>query len=251
MDPWGNSERYSKKQPRGGDRFAALSANVRTIAENARKLDDMMNDIGTRRDTRDLRNRIRDLRNETAELVQEAKAIIAEGSQPSEKSKLDKLANEFQTALKTYERAAQESIRKEKELLTAMELHMSQGGDNRQSVGKYDLQEIGLGDVDEAIIEEQNREIRELERDLVGLADVFKDVKELIEEQGTALDPAEQNVRDAEETTRGAVVELKKANKLACAARWKILIIVVLCLVILLLIVLVIALAVGITQGNK
>lgn len=65
-------------------------------------------------------------------------------------------------------------------------------------------------EVDAAIIDEQNRGIRQLEQDLIELAETFKDVAKLTGEQGQELQHIQVNVQTAEAKTDKAVGELHK-----------------------------------------
>jgi len=104
---------------------------------------------------------------------------------------------------------------------------------------------------DSAILEERNRDVSEIAEQLGALRDVAKDINELVYEGREKLDMADVHVTNADESTNQAVEELVIANKYACAARWKVLIIVVLILVILLIIAAVLGIILGVVFGTK
>jgi len=77
------------------------------------------------------------------------------------------------------------------------------------------------------------------------------DVHNLVEEGREGLNAVEGHVDATDKNTSKAVDELVVASKLACGARWKVLIIVLLCLAILLVIAAVIGVVVGVVVGLK
>jgi len=75
--------------------------------------------------------------------------------------------------------------------------------------------------------------MKEIESEMGALKDVITDVHGLVEQGKEGLDHIEGHVSEAETNTKHAVDELIIANKWACSARWKVLIIVIICLAIL------------------
>ena len=76
-------------------------------------------------------------------------------------------------------------------------------------------------DFQESLIIERESEIRQIEQSVGELNELFRDVATMVYEQGEVLDVISDNVQGVREDTRGADVELRKANKYQRNARTK------------------------------
>jgi len=97
---------------------------------------------------------------------------------------------------------------------------------------------------DVAIIQERNRDMREIESELSALRDVMRDVKDLVDEGRDQLDIAEQQVVVSDVRVEKGIDDLEESNKLACSARWKKLWILICCLILLAIIAVVVVVVV-------
>jgi t-SNARE complex subunit (syntaxin) len=75
--------------------------------------------------------------------------------------------------------------------------------------------------IDRAIIEERDTEIRQLEREIVGLNEVFKDVAELVKEQGETITTIEDETLKAAHNVEEGVGQLRKASEYQKSSRSK------------------------------
>jgi len=113
--------------------------------------------------------------------------------------KHDKLAKQFNDTLIEYENLVKLSLRKEREIASFIEERRSvreQDPDERERrISRFsDLQELKLSEVDEqAILEEQNKDMLQIEKDLVELADCFIDMANEVKIQGEELNKVENN----------------------------------------------------------
>lgn len=73
---------------------------------------------------------------------------------------------------------------------------------------------VTYDDHDTALIEERNKEIREIAQDMAALQEMFQDVNIKVEEQAPQLEQAEVQVHQAQETVVAATHEVAKAGKL-------------------------------------
>eukprot|EP00010_Vexillifera_abyssalis_P004634 CAMPEP_0201560892 /NCGR_PEP_ID=MMETSP0173_2-20130828/78504_1 /ASSEMBLY_ACC=CAM_ASM_000268 /TAXON_ID=218659 /ORGANISM="Vexillifera sp., Strain DIVA3 564/2" /LENGTH=118 /DNA_ID=CAMNT_0047975355 /DNA_START=480 /DNA_END=837 /DNA_ORIENTATION=- len=69
-----------------------------------------------------------------------------------------------------------------------------------------------LGDVDNNIITDANREVQELAKETAVAAEMFADVSQQVAEQGEMLDAAEDNLMDADEKVTEGVEIFNLSN---------------------------------------
>merc|ERR1712225_554 len=109
----------------------------------------------------------------------------------------------------------------------SQEMAYRQGGTHsqRDSLRQPLLQQTVSGvssyDTDAALIEERNRDMREIEGELSALRDVMRDVKGLVDEGRDQLDIVEEQVVVSDIRVEKGIDDLTDANRLACSARWK------------------------------
>jgi t-SNARE complex subunit (syntaxin) len=97
---------------------------------------------------------------------------------------------------------------------------------------------------DAKLIEERNRDMREIESEIGAVREVMQDFSDIVAQGREQLDTVEVTVGKTDEDVEKGVEELVVANKFACSARWKMLIIAILCLLILAIIIAVIVIVV-------
>lgn len=74
-------------------------------------------------------------------------------------------------------------------------------------------------DVDAAIIQDRNAEIRQIETDVICLNEIFRDLAMLVSDQGEQIDVAAKNTEEAVVATEEGVQNLEKAEAHSIAAR--------------------------------
>jgi t-SNARE complex subunit (syntaxin) len=98
--------------------------------------------------------------------------------------------------------------------------------------------------VDDALVEEYNAELRGLVNDLRGLQEAQVSVNQLVTQQQNLLDIGEQNVVVSESNIVAGTADVEQTRDLACAIRWKKLIIAIVVVSILVIIAIIITLSV-------
>lgn len=68
--------------------------------------------------------------------------------------------------------------------------------------------------LNEAIIEEREQGIKEIQQQIGEVNDIFKDLAVLVHEQGAMIDDISSNIESAQATTTQGTSELKKAAKI-------------------------------------
>jgi len=114
------------------------------------------------------------------------------------------------------------------------------------------LQELKLSEVDEqAILEEQNKDMLQIEKDLVELADCFIDMANEVKIQGEELNKVENNTSKSAIQVEQGTGEVSKAFRYAQAARKKIVVLIILSIILLGILAIIIWLAVCTPWNNK
>jgi len=132
-----------------------------------------------------------------------------------------------------------DSLQKERELATSMRESFL-GTSNNSGTQDIQLQLQEFKDVDEAIINEQNDDIKEIEKNLQELSECFVDVAQEVDAQKADLAVVESNTQAAKQAVEYGTKELDKANKYAISIRKKYVLIVVAILCALIAIILII-----------
>lgn len=79
--------------------------------------------------------------------------------------------------------------------------------------------QLHMVSMNEQMIMQRDKELREIMSSITDLQDLFKDLSQMVIEQGTILDNIEYNVQQVVEHTEMAVQELTTANKYQKTAR--------------------------------
>tara|TARA_Y100000591_G_scaffold201112_1_gene173962 strand:+ start:142 stop:399 length:258 start_codon:yes stop_codon:yes gene_type:complete len=74
-------------------------------------------------------------------------------------------------------------------------------------------QQLAIIDINQQIIDERNREMEKVAKDVEAVNDIYKDLAILVQEQGYQINTIADNIECSLQETQGAVVELEKASK--------------------------------------
>jgi len=237
MSDWGND-----KNNGGQDIFVKIANNVQQLNVAVRDINNFCNQIGTAKDSSKLRDQLKKKRDETQQIVVDTKALLSGQFSRDDKLKKDKLVKQFNDILEEYEKIVKLSIRKEREVVEFLRDSIignrSRSSTEQESQLGLKLNDIKFGSVDEAIINEQNQEIKELEENLSELAECFVDIHTEVVAQGEQLNRAEGNIKQADQDTYQGTKEIHQAGIFATKARIKVCIIISIILVIIIAIIL-------------
>jgi glucose/arabinose dehydrogenase len=146
------------------------------------------------------------------------------GAQSALKARPDKpAADELARATAAFTRVAQRVEQREQSVVQTMTatLHNAPSASPAQKQAMMDT----YGLVDDALVEEYNAELRGLVSDLKGLQEAQASVNTLVTHQQSLLDVTEQNVVVADQNISVGTADIEETRDLACAIRWKKLII--------------------------
>ncbi|CAB4275537.1 unnamed protein product [Prunus armeniaca] len=217
---------------------AAGIFQINTAVSTFRRLVDA---IGTTKDTPDHRQKLHNTRQRILELVKDTSAKLKALSEsdhhinvnPSKQIEDAKLARDFQTTLQEFQKVQQLASERESTYMpslplaaatsaaSASEEHLeptSTRDQHRQPfLQEQKRQEVLLLDneisFNEAIIEEREHGIREIEEQIGQANEIFKDLAVLVHEQGVVIDDIHSNIDNSSAATTQARVQLAKASK--------------------------------------
>ncbi|KAM1565341.1 hypothetical protein ACFX1Z_044172 [Malus domestica] len=201
----------------------------------------MVDAIGTAKDTPDHRQKLHNTRQRILELVKETSAKLKSLAQSDRQSNVNpskqiedaKLARDFQTTLQEFQKVQQLASERESTYMPSLptsaasasasgeylEPSSSSTRDQHRQPFLQDQkrQELLLLDnevaFNEAIIEEREQGIRDIEAQIGEASEIFKDLAVLIHEQGVVIDDIQSNIDNSSSATTQARVQLAKASK--------------------------------------
>lgn len=198
----------------------------------------LLNDLGTSRDTPQLREKLHKTRQHIGQLVKETSARLKEASETDQHQEVSaskkiadaKLAKDFQAILKEYQKAQQLAAERE----TAYTPFVSQVAESssyssnvpdssaevnqeQQFLIQTRKQEFfqleNEVSFNEAIIEERDQGIKEIQNQISEVNEIFKDLAVLVNEQGIVIEDIGSNIETSYHATAEATTHLVKASK--------------------------------------
>eukprot|EP01091_Cochliopodium_minus_P012199 TRINITY_DN3644_c0_g2_i1.p1 TRINITY_DN3644_c0_g2~~TRINITY_DN3644_c0_g2_i1.p1 ORF type:complete len:256 (-),score=74.31 TRINITY_DN3644_c0_g2_i1:111-773(-) len=185
------------------------------------------NDLGTQKDTKDLRKRIDKGRNATKNLCQDIKQILSEkeGVPKNDQITLKKLTEDFQEIKGKYDKVRDHSLKKEKEIVVEIQNSFSQNSshlDHKPSFINIPSIMDGLSsidDIDQEIIKERNNELKVIEGELNDITDMFVDINKMLVQQGEQIDQIDSNIDTTQNNVEDGTYDTAVAKYLDCKRR--------------------------------
>eukprot|EP00823_Brevimastigomonas_motovehiculus_P000086 TRINITY_DN10193_c0_g1_i1.p1 TRINITY_DN10193_c0_g1~~TRINITY_DN10193_c0_g1_i1.p1 ORF type:complete len:266 (+),score=50.00 TRINITY_DN10193_c0_g1_i1:113-910(+) len=203
-----------------------LGSDIAELEKRNVKLDRMLGKIGMKGDDQSLRAAL-DEEHESAKLL--CKKIIDElkyQQQNSDKRNFQRLANQFQTALERFKQLHASFEQKEQRIVkTYSDAHPSyQGNDDALERGEQDQQQdsqsqVQFTDYDIDDIQKRRDQIVQLERDTGEVAEMFRDLATMVNEQGQVLDQIADNIGNSKTLVSAGHEELVSAEDYQIRAR--------------------------------
>eukprot|EP01041_Mallomonas_annulata_P003844 gene3844-7664_t len=207
--------------------FAQLGESLRDLQKLTESLDKKISDCKTKRVTpiqknemdiqlreaRDLVNRLR-IQFESQQRQLESRTTPRTTETAQSRQALNKLFREYEilsNKIKNqYEESAQIRIFHD-DILEGSNI----SNNNKSSTNKMEaprlIQAYHDNDVDQAILEEREREIKKINRDLILVNEMFKDVASLVHEQGAVIEEIAVSTEQSHERARAGLQEVQKA----------------------------------------
>ncbi|KAF8412789.1 hypothetical protein HHK36_000759 [Tetracentron sinense] len=233
--PLASRRDYNGKQ----DPTQAVASGVFQINTAVSTFQRLVNTLGTPKDTPELREKLRKTRLHIGQLVKDTSAKLKQASEtdqhtevsPSKKIADAKLAKDFQAVLKEFQKAQRLAAERETAYApfvpqavlpssyTATELDISsdKSPEQRALLVESRRQEVLLLDnevvFNEAIIEEREQGIQEIQQQIGEVNEIFKDLAVLVHEQGAMIDDIDSHVENSYAATAQGKSQLVKASK--------------------------------------
>ncbi|KAL5724912.1 Syntaxin-22 [Ranunculus cassubicifolius] len=197
----------------------------------------LVNTLGTPKDTPELREKLHKTRLHIGQLVKDTSAKLKQASEtdhysdvsPSKKITDAKLAKDFQLVLKEFQKAQRLAAERETSYSPTgppvpssyagsdLEAGSDRNGEQHMALVESKRQEVVLLDneivFNEAIIEEREQGIQEIQNQIGEVNEIFKDLAVLVHEQGVMIDDVDTNIQNSHAATLQAKSQLAKASK--------------------------------------
>jgi len=202
----------------------AISESVNDLRKRNQKLDRMLAKMGTKADDADFRQQMAKERKAAKKLCKDIMAAIKNG----DKQALGDVTKEFESELGKFANVSQNIEQKERSTLRLMSnaseprspprpaAAAASGGD--ASFQQEDM-EINFVEYDVEEIKRREEGIKQIERDVVEVSEMFKDLHGLVNEQQESLDVIADNIDKTKTETQQAHNELLQAEALQRKAR--------------------------------
>ncbi|KAK9928023.1 hypothetical protein M0R45_025180 [Rubus argutus] len=221
------------------DPTQAVASGIFQINTAVSTFQRLVNTIGTPKDTPELREKLHKTRLHIGQLVKDTSEKLKLASDRDHHSEVNaskkvadaKLAKDFQAVLRDFQKAQRLSAERETAYApfvpqavlpssyTASEIDVTsdKSPEQRALLVESRRQEVLLLDneiaFNEAIIEEREQGIQEIQQQIGEVNEIFKDLAILVHEQGTMIDDVGYNIESAQSATAQAKSQLVKASK--------------------------------------
>ncbi|KAG9257586.1 t-SNARE [Emericellopsis atlantica] len=213
-----------------------LKGKLQSLLTSNRKLANDVNVLGTKKDSPRLRERVNNAMDKTRHICQEIgegvkKLQSWEELSKQQKYEQTKVSSDFQTALQEFQSLQRRALEKEKASVHAARVaHDAEPGHATSPSGGQQQEQLQMSaplavqdevDFQEALIIEREEEIRNIEQGVGDLNVLFRQVAQIVDEQGEQLTSIADNIENVHDDTRHADVETRQAARYQKAARNK------------------------------
>lgn len=207
---------------------------------NNSKLRTEINRLGTRQDNPRLRERVQALLEESRDQFKDVGEGVKKLQQwgeditPTQKYSQQKLAREFGASLKEFQSLQRTALEKLNASVSAAKAALDSDSPSEARGAQQDelqllqqqQEQVHLANQDDvdfqdALIAEREEEIRQIEEGVGDLNVLFRQVAQIVSEQGEQLETIESNAVNIRDDTRGADYELRSAARYQKNARSK------------------------------
>lgn len=226
---------YSKL---GDGSIQEFADQLREFHKRIKAIQQLSSQLGTETDNDALRRRINSEREAAKEATQRLIQLTKlRPTERVEKQRHEKLVSDFKTVMEEYEKVTQDTLERERRIQRAIRNSIQESESERpasmsRQTGEFQV----LGEFDETVLKARQEEIEALEKDLIHTKVLFKDVSDMVQEQGISLDKIEEHADVAVAETGHAVEELDRAEVYQKRARgklgWIIVAVLALCIVV-------------------
>ncbi|XP_063239442.1 syntaxin-12 [Bacillus rossius redtenbacheri] len=214
-----------------------VGTSIQKISQNVSSMQKMVNQLDTPQDSQELRNQLHQIQHYTQQLAKDTSANLKDLSslpapassseQRQWKMQKERLADEFTSALNTFQATQRRAAQKEKEKMQRVRANSGLDDPFAGSRGpRFSDQLIELQDsrgpaqaqsqLDDELnlqmLEEQEQAIRQLESDIYDVNQIFKELGAMVHEQGEVVDSIEASVEKTEVFVGEGTSQLRQAS---------------------------------------
>lgn len=238
----GRTRRGGRGYANGGkqqDPTQSIASGIFQINTAVSSFQRLVNTLGTPKDTPELRDKLHKTRLHIGQLVKDTSDKLKQARETDHRAEVSaskkitdaKLAKDFEAVLKEFQKAQRLSAERETAYTpfvpqavlpssyTASETDVSsdRNPEQRALLVESRRQEVLLLDneiaFNEAIIEERDQGIQEIQQQIGEVNEIFKDLAVLVHEQGAMIDDIGSNIDNSHAATAQAKSQLAKASK--------------------------------------
>jgi len=233
---------YGNSNPNNYEQLVKIaSENIRQLSSNVVQIKQLSETLGSARDSLENRENLRRIIDATrvlsSDTVQLMKDLNSFKSQDKmKKIQQQKLMTEFESSLKKFQDISKFALEKERSLSLPQPKstkYSSSSGydeDSTEDLEKQSLiesqriQQIQFENERQfmdSLISDREQGIKDIEKSVVEVNEIFRDLSVLVSEQGVMIDNIESNIEESTIKTTEGVQELRKANEYQKSSRNK------------------------------
>ncbi|GKB82500.1 syntaxin-22-like protein [Tanacetum coccineum] len=221
------------------DPTQAIASGIFQINTGVNTFQRLVNTLGTPKDTPELRDKLHKTRLHIGQLVKDTSDKLKKASETDHRTEVSaskkitdaKLAKDFQAVLKEFQKAQRLAAERETAYVpfvpqavlpssyaaSEMDIRSDKDPEQRALLVESRRQEVLLLDneiaFNEAIIEEREQGIQEIQNQIGEVNEIFKDLAVLVHEQGAMIDDIGSNIENSHAATAQARSHLAQASK--------------------------------------
>ncbi|XP_055686102.1 syntaxin-7 [Lutzomyia longipalpis] len=206
-----------------------IATSIQKILQNVSSMQRMVNQFGTAQDSPELKQQLHQIRTYTQQLITDTDNLLKDLNNCKDrhlKIQRDRLVDEFTSALTAFQVVQRKTVDFEKNAMRqarSTAIAKPPGSQNSSSSGPFEdnfvtgsrgqTQAQMQEDIDLQALEEQERTIRELEENIVGVNEIYKKLGAMVYEQGHVVDSIEASVEQTSVFVSEGADNLKKASQ--------------------------------------
>ncbi|KAJ6245243.1 t-snare domain-containing protein [Anaeramoeba flamelloides] len=208
--------------------YQKVVQNTHSIAQSINRLKTMGNNIGRNQDTENFRQRIQQLISNIESLIENTNSswkTMKREMKNSDKHKVDKLENFWNEIQTNFKKLRKDVDKKLREYLPKQEVVEDEKDDLKKSLLEQDQREMiqleNQIDFQNDIINEREEGILEIEAAVTDVNEMMRDIASMVHEQGKGIELIADNVETAKHRVEDGVDNLRTANKYQKKSRKK------------------------------
>ncbi|KAG5681065.1 hypothetical protein PVAND_010531 [Polypedilum vanderplanki] len=219
-----------------------ISTSVQKIYQNVSSMNRMVSQVGTAQETPEIRQQLHQIRTYTQQLIKDTDSSfkdIVNCKDRHLKIQRDRLVDEFTAALTAFQAVQKRTVDLEKNAIRQAKANVTlpkppssnKSTSNSFSESQFENNfvdnrgptqaQLQQEEIDLQALEEQERTIRELEENIVGVNEIYKKLGALVYEQGQTVDSIEASVENASVFVQDGTEQLRRASHYSNQARKK------------------------------